>query len=301
MLDPTAAAAVQALARLGSFREAAQAVGISTASFSRRIAQAEAYAGHSLFERRRHGTRPTPAGREFLRLLGHLDAALTRFEQDVDALRDGGADVLTIGCGPLTTRRIISPLVADLLAELPDIRVRVLVRATKEPLELLRQGRLDIAICDLTHTPDLSDLELLVIRKEPVSFWARPAHPIHTAGPVPVAEVFRHPFATAHLHRHWRAAIAQVLGGDAEAERLVERLPQIESDDFGFLADLCTRTDLICGGIADLFAEHAALGRLTEVRTTGQLTWNICAARAKQGGFPALERLWQSLAERYAV
>ena len=292
-------AAVRALARYESFRMAADVLGTSPASFSRYIAQAEDYAGHALFKRGGTRVSMTAAGKEFLNLLDALNNASVQFETGVKRLRSGGPETLNIGCGPLTTRTIISPLLAELLKEQPNLRARVQVRATKEPLEALRQGKLDVVVCDLTHTPDLRDLDIQVLRKEPVTFWARPEHPLHGSAPVSVAEIFSNPFITAHLHRHWRAAIANTLGGDEDAWKIVDGLPQVESDDFAFMTDLACNANLICGAMREDFAQHSALGLLKEIETHETLTWNICAARRKNTEFPVLDLFWKRLCDQF--
>ncbi|MEH6834305.1 MULTISPECIES: LysR family transcriptional regulator [Falsihalocynthiibacter] len=301
MIDTKCIGAVQALARYESFKEAAQVIGTSPASFSRYITQAEEYAGNSLFERRRNGAQLTPAGQQFLTLLNDLDEASGIFEHRVEHLRSTGAPTLNIGCGPLTTRTLITPLIEKLILEMPELRVRVMVSAGKEPLDALRRGTLDVAICDLTHTPDLSDLDIQVIAKKAVSFWARPQHPIHSVAPVSLAEVFRHPFISAKIHKHWKAAIAGILGGDRAAWQAVEQIPKIECDDYGLLVDLACKSDLICGGMGDAVEQHAALGLLKEIQTTQGLTWNICAARRKKVTFPALDALWEELIRLFAI
>ncbi|QFT75634.1 LysR family transcriptional regulator [Ruegeria sp. THAF33] len=301
MIDTKLAVAVKALARVGGFREAAAAAGVSPATLSRRISQAEDYAGKRLFERSRNGTTLTEAGQKFLQLLSDLDTAGNSFERGVAALRDEGASLLAIGCGPLTTRTIISPSLEKLLSEMPDLRVRIDVRATKEPLEALRSGRIDIAVCDLTHTPDLSDLEIQVAHRRPVSFWARPEHPIHAEAPVPLDKLFRRPLMAPFLHKHWRATFAEILGGDAQAWELAERLPQIECDDYGMLIDLACRCDIVCGGMTDAFVEHAKLERLKQVTTQTEIQWNICFARRRNHRFDSLDVLWRILRTEFGV
>ncbi|WP_037306724.1 LysR family transcriptional regulator [Ruegeria halocynthiae] len=301
MLDKKVILAVRTLAAHNSFRISAEVMGTSAASFSRYISAAETYVGRTIFERNGSGAFLTPAGRSFLNMIDDLHDAGTRFEASVARLRSNGPEHLNIGCGPLTTRTIVAPLLADCLQQSPDLRAYVQVRATKEPLEQLRIGALDVAICDLTHTPDLSDLDILVLRKEPVSFWARPKHPIHQQARVDVAEVFRQPFVTAHLHRHWRIAIAKILGDDEEAWQIVDRLPQVESDDFAFLSDLTCRSDLICAGMREDFAQHRDLGLLKEIRTRETMTWNICAARRKGSQFPMLDLFWDELSRNFTA
>ena len=295
MIDTRVGHAVRALAKHGNFRAAADVLGTSPASFSRYISQAEAYAGQALFERHIKGTTPTPAGQEFLLMLDTLLDATDRFQTGVERLRDSGPGILNIGCGPLATRTIVAPILARMLADQSDLRAYVQVRATKEPLEALRTGQLDVAVCDLTHTADLSDLDLQVLKKEPISFWARPDHPLHKAAKVGVADVFRDHFITAHLHRHWRVAVAKVLGGTEEA------WPQIECDDFAFMTELACHVDIVCGGMRADFAQHGALGLLKEIQITETLCWNICAARRKNTIFPALDLFWDMLCKEFAA
>ena len=295
MIDTKIVTAVQALARHGSFQEAALATGISPASFSRHINQAETYAGHTLFERRRNGTQATSAGQEFIRLLDALYLANGVFEHGLEQLKSVGSPTLNIACGPLTTRTLITPLLEQLLQKMPELRIRVAVSAAKEPLEALRCGAVDVTICDLTHTSDLNDLDIQVMQKKAVSFWARPQHPMHKEGQVSLKDIFQQDVIAPHFHRHWRSVITEILGGDATARQTVERLPKIECDDYALLIDMACRSDLICGAMRDAVAQHEELGLLKEIRTTEEMNWNICAARRKTNSYPALEALWADL------
>lgn len=295
MIDAKIITAVQALARHGSFQEAAQATGVSAASFSRHINQAETYAGHILFERRRNGTQTTPTGHEFLRLLDTLYVANGVFEHGVEQLKSAGSPTLSIGCGPLTTRTLITPLLEQLLQKMPELRILISVSSGKEPLEALRCGAVDVTVCDLTHTSDLNDLDIHVIQKMAISFWARPQHPIHNEGQISLKDMFQHDVITPPINRHWRSAVTDILGGDATARQKVERFPKIECNDYALLIDMACKRDLICGGMSDTVAQHAKLGLLKEIRTSEEMNWNICAARRKTISFPALETFWADL------
>ena len=171
MIDPKVTCAVRMLAKHRSFRIAAEVTGTSPSSFSRYISQAEDYAGQSLFERSGKGVVPTSAGRSFLTMLDTLQEAIGQFEASTERLRQTGPDVINIGCGPLAARSIISPILAEAVEKHPDIRAKVKVTSSKEPLESLRTGALDLAVCDLTHTPDLSNLEIKILRKRKTSYW----------------------------------------------------------------------------------------------------------------------------------
>jgi len=302
MINKKVVTAVKVLAEQNSFTVAADVMGTSPASVSRYIRQAEDYAGHTIFERKGNGASLTSAGKEFLKVLDAFHNASNLFETNVNRLRSDGPRHLNIGCGPLATRTIIAPLLTECLQQKKDLSARVKVRATQEPLEDLRAGVLDVVVCDLTHTPDLRDLDIQLVRKEQVTFWARPSHPLHKdKAKVSVGDIFRSPFVTAYLHKHWRTAIARILGNDREAWQIVDALPQIESDDFAFLSELTCHSDLICAGMRQDFEQHCALGLLKELQTHETMTWNICAAKRSGNTFPALEMFWGRLAATYGL
>lgn len=88
-----------------------------------------------------------------------------------------------------------------------------------------------------------------------------------------------------------------MLGGDTEAWKIVDQLPQIECDDFGLVADLTCPSDLVVAGMREDFEPHAEPDRLREVRTAETTSRNICAARRKATGFPALDTSWSHLSK----
>ncbi|MGO1120662.1 LysR family transcriptional regulator [Rhodovibrionaceae bacterium A322] len=291
--------AVVTLAQCKSFQEAAQILGMSMASLSRHISRAEEQAGMALFERRRQGTVLTTAGRKYLQLAQELSSALTQFDRGVAGLQESGGDLLNIGCGPLAPRTLIQPVVTELRKLYPKLRLKILVSATKDPLNDLRNGDLDVVVGELTHTADLSDLDLQVIKKQSVSFFARPDHPIHQKGAVSLKEIFQQDLLSPHLHKHWSSSIARILGDDSAAWERVKALPTIECDDYNLLISLTKHSDGLCGGMRETFSEALAAGELKEVRQTQPLPWNICAAKKKSVSLPALDTFWDLTRQRF--
>lgn len=101
---------VIAAAAQGSFRRAAQALGVRESAISRRICNLEDEIGAALFIRHRGGVELTYAGRLFLSraqmAISHIDHAV----RDVDAAGRGEQDAVRIG--------IFSSLASGFLAEL---------------------------------------------------------------------------------------------------------------------------------------------------------------------------------------
>ncbi|MEP3297646.1 MAG: LysR family transcriptional regulator [Pseudoruegeria sp.] len=297
MLSENSLNAFLMLAQTGSFQEAARKIDVSNASLTRYIAQAEAESGLILFTRTRNNSKLTRAGHAFLPIAQELKSNLEQYQKRVANLNDTGSGVLRIGCGPLTSRALILPVIQKVREKLPKLRFEVLVSAYARPLDLLQNGQFDIFVGDLTYTPDAEDVEIVVMNKQPVIFLAHVDHEIHDLGPLSLGQLFEYPFASPHLHKHWKATLIKALSADKNAAQKVEALPQIESDDYAFLTGLLDRPDFIVGGIRETFSEVISAKAAKEVVLTAPIFWNICASRKLQGGSEALELFWSTLIE----
>ncbi|PYG25551.1 LysR family transcriptional regulator [Pelagimonas varians] len=296
MLNENALNAFLALAKTGSFQDAARMIGVSNASLTRYILQAETETGLKLFNRSRNNSKLTREGQEYLGVAQDLKSDLERYLRRVAGLGDTNGGVLRIGCGPLTTRTLILPALTKVREEMPDQRFEVLVSAYARPLDLLQNDQLDIFVGDLTYTPEADDVEILVMERRPVAFMAHPAHEIHGRGPQSLNDLFEFPFASPHLHKHWKATLTKALGGDAGAAKKVAALPQIESDDYAFLTALLDWPDFIVGGMREAFTEMLASKTVKEVDVATPPFWNICASRKPNDGSAALNLFWSKLA-----
>lgn len=279
MLNENALNALLFLAETGSFQQAARQLGVSNASLSRYIAQAEEQTGFVLFHRNRNNSKLTRAGQEFLPVARRLKRDLDHYEKRVNKLREIDGGTLRIGCGPLTTRALIQPVLQELIHAMPDLRFQVNVSANVTPLDQLQNGLIDVFIGDLTFTPEIEDVEIMVLEKRPVTFVAHVAHDIHRLAGCSLLDVFEYPFASPHLHKHWRSTLVKALGDDTNAREKVKSLPQIESDDYGLLTGLLSQPHFIIGGMRDAFVEHLALGTAKEIEIAKSISWNICAVR----------------------
>ncbi|MEM9843801.1 MAG: LysR family transcriptional regulator [Pseudomonadota bacterium] len=297
MLNENALTAFLALAESGSFQNAARAMGVSNASLSRYVGQAEDHTGLVLFHRSRNSSTLTRAGQEFLPIAQALREDLDRYATRVSGLRETGPGTLLIGCGPLTTRTLILPVLRAVRQSMPDLRLRILVSAYARPLDLLQAGEFDVFLGDLTYTPEAEDVEIMVMEKQTIQFVAHRDHEIHQRGPQTMAGIFDFPFASPHLHKHWKAALTKALGGGAEAIEKVNVQPRIECDDYNLLTGLLTEPDFIVGGMPDTFAELIQAKRVKSVLMRQNLTWNICAARKSQNTSAAVELVWNELAK----
>ena len=133
-------------AEQGSFHKAGSLLGVRPSTISRRVRQLESRIGVSLFERHRHGIRPTDAGKLFLestrRIVGDLEALLT----NARTAGRGESGWLRIG---LYVSLSSGPLRETLLAYMdrfPDVEVRIIDEGRHGLMERLNSGALDVVI-----------------------------------------------------------------------------------------------------------------------------------------------------------
>jgi molybdate transport repressor ModE-like protein len=149
-------AALEAVAREGSFRRAARSLGYVQSAISGQIAALERAVGRRLVERTRGGGRIelTEAGHLVLQ---HSEAILARLhaaQADVAALASGHAGALRVGITQSIGVRILPPLMRRFTGDWPDVRVRPTEAAADLPLyDAVERGDVDLSFVELPTPP----------------------------------------------------------------------------------------------------------------------------------------------------
>jgi len=135
-----------AIADLGSFRAAADAIHLSQPALSRRIEKLEDALGVRLFERTTRIVALTTVGREFLRkarqILDDLEESLLAI-QEVAATRRG---IVTIGCVPSAVYYFMPRVIRRYRELYPKIRFRMIDDGANEVLNAVVKGEADFGI-----------------------------------------------------------------------------------------------------------------------------------------------------------
>lgn len=192
--------AFRAVAELGNFRRAAEAVHISQPAFSRRIEKLEEALGVRLLERTTRRVTLTAVGRDFAKkvqlLLDDLDSTLLGI-RGVAATRMG---LVTVACVPSTVYYTVSRVVKAFREAYPRIRVKVMDAGANEVLAAVVRGEADFGINfigsqepDVAFHPLAEDRFVLACRRD---------HPLAR----------RRRVAWAELSQHHVVAVAQSSG-----------------------------------------------------------------------------------------
>jgi DNA-binding transcriptional LysR family regulator len=146
MLDVTRLRVIDALARLGSVTAAAKELHYTQPTVSHHLARLEAETGAQLLQRAGRGIRLTPAGQllasRAAEILGRIDAADAELSAHV-GLSAGRVRVASFSS---VIGSLIPRAVAALTGRHPGLRIGLTDTEPPEALELLRTGKIDVAI-----------------------------------------------------------------------------------------------------------------------------------------------------------
>lgn len=149
--------AVVVISRKGSFRGAAQALGMSTTALSNAVAKLEAEVGVRLFNRTTRSVSPTDAGRAFVE---QIEPALQDIHDAIDTARsqrETPSGTLRINAFAAGAREIVSPLVLEFLRLNPAVHVDLVTEG--QLVDVVAEGfdlgvrRADLVPADMIVVP----------------------------------------------------------------------------------------------------------------------------------------------------
>lgn len=159
------------VARLASFRKAADHLNTSQPAISQRIRLLEADMGTQLLERDRRTVRPTPQGRSLIK----YGESLLRLRSEMMSVVGGAAAVrglIRIGASETIVHTWLSQLVQRTNELFPNLSLEIEVDISPRLHDRLRDGALDLAF--MVGPVSVPGLRAKEIAKYPVAFVASP-------------------------------------------------------------------------------------------------------------------------------
>ncbi len=205
--------AFRAVAELGSFRKAAEAVNISQPALSRRIDKLEEALGVRLFERTTRSVTLTTIGRVFApsaeQLLDDLDVALLGI-RDVSSSRLGH---VTIACVPSVAYYFLPNVIANYRRRFPRIRVRLLDASANEVLGAVISGEADFGVSFMgSQEPEI---EFKLLLQDRFVAACRRDHPLARKKRVTWSELYEHEYVSVGKTSGNRLLLDQALSAVA--------------------------------------------------------------------------------------
>ncbi|NJO77839.1 MAG: LysR family transcriptional regulator [Cyanobacteria bacterium RM1_2_2] len=151
-----------AVAKSGSFSEAALHLEMSQSAVSNAIASLEATLGVELFCRGRHGASPTPIGIQMIAHAHQMQDVLTAMMRDAHSARSLQGGQVRISSFRSVSTHILPSLIAQFYQQYPQIPVSVLEHFDDLSIaEDLRKGRADIGFVERTLSDEFDTWELM--------------------------------------------------------------------------------------------------------------------------------------------
>jgi DNA-binding transcriptional LysR family regulator len=174
--------AFAALARLGSFTEAARDLFLTQSAISHAIKALEEQAGCRLFERAGRRVTLTQAGEQLLRhvekILGEMKAARTGLEE----LSRWGHGRLRLGASTTACQYILPTVLREFKQSFPKCMISIDPGDHAQQMDLLLNNRIDLAL--MLEPAGLKELSFVPLFMDEMRFLTAPTHPWAQAGRV---------------------------------------------------------------------------------------------------------------------
>ena len=219
---------VDAVARAGSIRKAAETLAITSTALNRRILAMEEELGVAIFERLHNGVRLTAAGELLIHHARNQMADLARIKSQIADLTGERRGHVTIACSQAMLPYFLPDQIARYRHAHPGVTFGVLLRDRAAAEQAIADMTADIA---LVFEPEhLFDMRVIQQIDQPVNAVFRPDHPLNQIDTLRLRDCLDYPLALPARGtgiRHLLDQAAKLQGRELK--------PAVESDSFEFL------------------------------------------------------------------
>ena len=216
---------VDAVARHGSIRKAADTLNVASSALNRQILELESDLGSALFERLPRGVRPTAAGEIFLAYVRQAISELKAVESQVEQLRGLVRGHISVAAVDSVAGELLPAAISEFQADHPNVRFNVHIGARDELVSALIADQADLI---LTHyPPSKKHATIAAIAQQTVCAHVAPDHPLARREELRLRDCISYPLALCDSTLALRVLIEQVL-----AEASFDLDPHIVSNSF---------------------------------------------------------------------
>lgn len=250
---------VIALADERNFRQAADRVHLTQPAFSRSIQAAEEEWGMKLFDRGgRGGVVCTAAGAHVVERIRRVVDDWRALERDVVLYRDHEIGDLAMGMGPYVAATLLGPLLLDLRARHPGVKLKAQVNNPAVLMQYVHREQHDFFFGDIRYARNDPAFDITPVGGQPGGFFVRSGHPLLDSPSVLTADIAPFGVVTSRLPEEIQVLLCRLMGLTLE-----EGLPiAVECDDILLLKTLALGTDSVMAGTPDLVRDELEAGTL---------------------------------------
>ncbi|MCG8380745.1 MAG: LysR substrate-binding domain-containing protein [Gammaproteobacteria bacterium] len=229
---------IDAVARVGSIRKAAETLAITSTALNRRILAIEEELGVEIFERLPTGVRLSAAGEIFLHHIRQQISDLERVKSQIDDLAGERRGHVAIACSQALLTDFLPKQIAIYRSAHPAVTFSVYLRDRVAAEKALAEMSADLAL--VFEPVERSEFQVLHSIQQPVCVVMKQSHPLADQSVIRVRDCLAFPLAlpsAAYGVRH--------LLDMAARRRLLKFQPAIESDNFEFLRSAVAAEDAL--------------------------------------------------------
>ncbi len=200
---------LDAAARHGSIRRAAEALHIASSALNRRILDLEEELGTTLFERLPRGVRLTAAGELFVDYVRRNLSALELVGSQIEHLRGLVRGQVRVAAAESLAGDLLPRAIAEFQSNHPGVRFQIRISG---PVDMLTALVGDVVDLMLTHeTPEHRDVSVLASVAHPFCAVMARDHPLARKRPLKLRDCLAYPVALADQTLAGRALIERAL------------------------------------------------------------------------------------------
>lgn len=184
---------VDAVARSGSIRGAAETLHVAASAVNRRIQDLEQELGTPIFERLPRGVRLTAAGELFLGYARRRSADLEQVRSQIEDLRGVRRGRVTLVASQALAPTFLPRALFDFQATHPGVTFDVKVLDRERAVQAVAEFQADLAL--VFNPPDLRGLRVLAQARQRTCAIVAPDHPLAGRSSVRLKDCLQYPLA----------------------------------------------------------------------------------------------------------
>lgn len=219
---------IDAVAKAGSIRRAADALAITQSALNRRILALEEELGAPIFERLPRGVRLSTAGEILIHHIRSQMSDLARVQSQIADLSGVRRGAISVACSQAIIPYFLPKQISTYRESHPGVSFNVLVRDRDAAEQALLDFTADVAI--VFEPVRFGDFHTISVVDQPVYAMMCDSHPLASRKKLRLSDCFEHPLALPSTPIGVRALLEA-----AFTRRGVKVSPVVESDSFEFL------------------------------------------------------------------
>lgn len=219
------------VAKTGNITRAAENLFISQSAVSQAIMQLEEKLACKLFNRSKHGVKLTAEGEILFSYVGNGVSIIDKGQEKIESMKNLDEGEVKIGASDTACTIFLLPFLSIFTAAHPEIRISVINRTSRELIDLLKKGTVDISFVNLPVEPEPA-IEIQAVMKFHDCFVAGAKYAHLADSIMPLRDLQKYPVLMLEKNSNSRKQMDLFL-----QERQLEIIPAIELESLALVAE----------------------------------------------------------------